>query len=82
MSSPDKIDIGAVLAAAYRRPDTGLDQVATRVRARLALVETVGECFRLLIEVPGFALSASLPASMHAEGDGNEESGDDEHELG
>ncbi len=62
MSSPGKINIGAVLAAAYRRPDVGLDQVAAKVRARMALAETVGECLRLLIEVPGSALSASLPA--------------------
>ena len=61
MPGPHQVDIAAVLAAAYRRPDTALDQVAVRVRARLALMETLGECFRLLSEAPLHAVTTSLP---------------------
>jgi hypothetical protein len=57
---PEVLDVAAILAAAYKRPALEIDGVAARVRARLALLETAGECARLLIEAPVSALSATL----------------------
>jgi len=54
------VDVAAVLAAVYRRPNEQVDQLAERVRARLALLETVGECVRLLLEVPASAVTETL----------------------
>ncbi len=62
MKPHEQIDVAAVLAAAYKRPDVEIDQVAARVRARLALLETLGESFRLLSEAPIFALRSTLNA--------------------
>jgi hypothetical protein len=61
VTSPKTVDVAAVLAAVYRRPTEQLDQLADRVRARLALIDTVSECVRLLVEVPASVISASLP---------------------
>gem|GEM_PF-4528172 len=63
MPGPSKMDIGAVLSAAYHRPPNQLDQLAAKVQAKLALLETSGEFFRLLVEAPTSALRSSLPAS-------------------
>ncbi len=69
MGQDKGIDVAAVLAAAYRRPDVELDQVANRVRARLAFLETLGESFRLLVEAPLSAVQASLSAASNAKQD-------------
>jgi hypothetical protein len=61
MTSPKPVDVAAILAAVYRRPSEQSDQLAERVRARLALIDTLGECVRLLVEVPASVVSASLP---------------------
>ncbi len=60
VTSPRAVDVAAILAAVYRRPNEQLDQLAERVRARLALIETMGECLRLLVEVPAAAASWTL----------------------
>jgi len=57
---PGPLDISAILAAVYRVPVKQTDEIASRVRSRLALLETVGECARLLFEAPMFALRTSL----------------------
>lgn len=54
------VDVAAILAAVYRRPSEQIDQLAGRVRARLALIETVGECVRLLVEAPASAFTSTL----------------------
>jgi hypothetical protein len=54
------VDVAAILAAVYRRPSEQADQLAERVRSRLALIETMGECVRLLVEAPASALTATL----------------------
>lgn len=67
MPRPEVLDVAAILAAAYKRPAPDVDQVAVRVRARLALLETAGECVRLLTEAPLSALSATLGSASEAD---------------
>jgi hypothetical protein len=54
------VDVAAILAAVYRRQSAPVDQMAERVRSRLALIETLGECARLLVEAPASALTSTL----------------------
>ena len=58
MGSAKGIDVAAILAAAYRRPMGEADDLAARVKARLALFETLSECMRLLFEAPVSALAS------------------------
>lgn len=60
MSSTKQAEIRAILAAAYSPPQNQLDKLAGAVRAKLALMETLNESLRLLVEVPAAAFSASL----------------------
>jgi hypothetical protein len=60
VTSPKNVDIAAILNAVYRPPAEQLDQLALRVRARLALLETVGEAVRLLVEAPASAINSTL----------------------
>jgi len=54
------VDVAAILTAVYRPQVGRLDQLAARVQARMALLETLGECLRLVIEAPASALTATL----------------------
>jgi hypothetical protein len=67
VASPRSLDVAAILAAVYRRPNAELELVAERVRARLALIETVAECMRLLVEAPASAFSATIGTTQHEE---------------
>jgi hypothetical protein len=53
-SSP--LNVAAILHAVYRQPTPPGDALAERVRARVALLETVTECLRLLTSAPVAAL--------------------------
>ena len=57
--SGSELDVSTLLRTAYRTPtpDSGL---ADRVRARVALIDTIGEMARLLVQAPVFALTATL----------------------
>lgn len=57
--SGSELDVSTLLRTAYRTPtpDGGL---ADRVRARVALIDTIGEVARLLVQAPVFALTATL----------------------
>ncbi len=57
---PQTVDVAAILAAVYKRPPEEVDEIAGRVRARLALLETVSEGLRLLTEAPLAAINASI----------------------
>ena len=63
--SGSELDVSTLLRTVYRTPtlDSGL---ANRVRARVALIDTFGEVARLLVEVPAFALTATLGGSVTA----------------
>lgn len=60
-----ELDVSTLLRTAYRAPapDSGL---ADRVRARVALIDTVGEIARLLVETPVFAFTATLSGGAEA----------------
>ena len=53
---PGELDVSAILATVYRAPTEQGDQIGARVRSRLAALETIAECARLLIDAPLFAL--------------------------
>jgi hypothetical protein len=59
------VNVAAILQAVYRRPEPLTNSLATRVRARLSLLETAAECVRLLVESPVSALNATV--NSHAE---------------
>lgn len=63
--SRSELDVSTLLRTAYRTPtlDSGL---ADRVRARVALIDTIGEVARLLLEAPAFAFTATLSADSEA----------------
>lgn len=67
MPPPPAVDVSAILNAVYRAPIEAGDSMAARVRARLALMETAGECLRLLVEAPLSALKATLQDAGGAE---------------
>ena len=67
MRPPPPVNVSAILAAVYRPAPGRLDQLASRVQARMALLETVGECLRLVIEAPVSALTATM-SEIHADG--------------
>ncbi|HEY6727433.1 MAG TPA: hypothetical protein VI197_25535 [Polyangiaceae bacterium] len=54
-----ELDVSTLLRTAYRAP-TPDGSLAERVRARVALIDTIGEVARLLVEAPAFALTATL----------------------
>jgi hypothetical protein len=61
-----QVDVSALLRAAYRTPAQS-DELAARVRARVALLETIGEAVRLLVEAPSSALLATISTSSMPE---------------
>lgn len=54
------VDVAAILNAVYKPAADSTDVLAGRVRSRLALMETIAECARLLVEVPLSAVTATL----------------------
>jgi hypothetical protein len=64
---PSPLNVAAILQAVYRQPPRGGQELAERVRARLALLETVAECFRLLVEAPVSAISNTVSAGERGE---------------
>jgi hypothetical protein len=60
------LDVAAILHAVYRQPAPPGDELAARVRARVALLETVTECLRLLTAAPIAALGQSFEPSRKA----------------
>jgi hypothetical protein len=63
------VDVAAILNAVYRRQLAPSDELAQRVRSRLALIETLGECVRLLVEVPAAAVTATLGTAPETAGE-------------
>jgi hypothetical protein len=60
MRPPPSVNVSAILTAVYRPAPGRLDHLASRVQARMALLETLGECLRLVLEAPASALTATL----------------------
>ena len=60
-----ELDVSTLLRTAYRAPTLD-NALANRVRARVALIDTVGEIARLLLETPAFAFTATLGAGSEA----------------
>lgn len=70
--SGSELDVSTLLRTAYRAPAPD-GSFADRVRARVALIDTIGEVTRLLVEAPVFAFTASVggpsaPAAETVEG--------------
>jgi hypothetical protein len=59
MKAGASLDVSRILTAAYRRPATSND-VADRVRSRIAFLNTATEFLRLVFQVPVDALTVSL----------------------
>lgn len=66
--SGSELDVSTLLRTAYRTPAPDAS-LADRVRARVALIDTVGEVARLLVEAPVFALTTTLGDSPLADAD-------------
>lgn len=64
--SGSELDVSTLLRTAYRTP-TPDASLADRVRARVALIDTIGEVARLLGEAPVFAFGATLGESSLTE---------------
>ncbi|HVZ88316.1 MAG TPA: hypothetical protein VHG72_15190 [Polyangia bacterium] len=56
------LNVSAILAAVYRVPEGRSDEIANRVRARVATLETIAECVRLLVDVPAFVVAEMAAA--------------------
>lgn len=74
--SGSELDVSTLLRTAYRTP-TPDSSLADRVRARVALIDTIGEVARLLGEAPVFAFTASLDESSFSEAAAATEEGAD-----
>lgn len=75
MNPSKKVDISAILAAVYRPREDAIDAMAARVRARIAWMETLSECARLLLEAPASAFTATLGSLAEPEAPEPEKSG-------
>lgn len=64
--SGSELDVSTLLRTAYRAP-TPDGSLAERVRARVALIDTIGEVARLLVEAPVFVLTATLGGGSPSE---------------
>lgn len=75
MERAKPVNVAAILQAVYRRPEPLTNDLASRVRGRLSLLETMSECLRLLVESPASALQATVNSHVSSPESDAERSG-------